>query len=156
MAAAGQEDEDATLAAQLASQGALVRPRDDCPHLGDNVSGDVSSVFEKLRKACHQRDHEGKGAVSCEDCESQEIWICLKCGAIKCSRYANRHMLEHERQNTHCVAASYVDLSLWCFQCEDYLDFFSIPVLHEPVRQLHQLKFNEEASLPTITLDTGE
>lgn len=152
---AAAEDEDAALAAQLASQGALVAPRDDCPHIERNVSGDMQAVFEKLRTACHQRDHEGKGPVSCEDCSSQEIWICLSCGVIKCSRYANRHMVEHHTETTHCIAASFVDLSLWCFECEDYLDFFSIPALHEAIKQLHQLKFNEEASLPTITLDTG-
>lgn len=156
MAAAGTtssgEDEDAALARQLAQEGALVTPICSCPHVEEHVSAshDVSNTLETLKE-----ETSGRGEPKCRDCGSAEIWICMKCGIIKCSRYANQHMLKHYEESTHCIACSFIDLSFWCFECGAYLDFFNISKLHEPFRQLHQIKFQEEASLPTITLETS-
>ncbi|XP_031274256.1 histone deacetylase 6 [Pistacia vera] len=59
----------------------------------------------------------------CNRCDHQsENWLCLSCKDVLCSRYVNKHMLQHFQQTNHSVALSYSDLSVWCFICDAYLD----------------------------------
>lgn len=36
-----------------------------------------------------------------------ENWLCLCCKDVLCSRFVNKHMLEHYHQSNHCLALSY-------------------------------------------------
>ena len=58
--------------------------------------------------------------LKCEKCdECKEIWICLSCGNSYCSRYINNHYKEHLNKNpTHSICISMMDLSVWCYLCE--------------------------------------
>lgn len=39
-----------------------------------------------------------------------------------CHRYVKGHMKQHYSETNHCIAISFADLSLWCFECESYID----------------------------------
>ncbi len=39
-----------------------------------------------------------------------------------CSRYANAHMLAHASESGHFLALSFMDSSVWCFECDSYVD----------------------------------
>lgn len=55
-------------------------------------------------------------------------------------------MLAHAHNSGHPVAAGVRDLSVWCFQCDEYLDTLRIPELARTFEALHQEKFGEEVS----------
>ena len=86
----------------------IVNPKKDCPHLEKSKLIDK----EKFKKIPF-------GELKCQKCdESKELWICLICGEIFCSRYINGHFVEHNKDNPeHCLCLGAVDLSIWCFEC---------------------------------------
>lgn len=88
-----------------------ISPKDDCPHvITEHITEDLS-IFEDIRVDS-----------SCTDCSNtQENWVCLKCGIVKCSRYVQEHMLFHALETTHPIALSFSDLSFWCYACESYI-----------------------------------
>ena len=78
-----------------------------------------------------------KSLLSCPT--TGENWLCLECGALLCSRYANGHAKLHyedtkeegavlagaaknngggsKSEEGHCIAVSLADLSVWCYEC---------------------------------------
>ena len=55
----------------------------------------------------------------CESCENVgENWVCLTCSMVKCSRYINSHMVEHNAESKHPLVLSFSDLSVWCYDCD--------------------------------------
>ncbi|KAL4226056.1 Histone deacetylase domain [Mactra antiquata] len=59
----------------------------------------------------------------CEDCQNKgENWVCLVCFKVYCSRYVKEHMVKHGEDSKHPVVLSYADLSVWCYECDNYLD----------------------------------
>ncbi|KGN52775.1 histone deacetylase 6 [Cucumis sativus] len=80
----------------------------------------------------------------CSQCQNpKENWVCLCCKDVFCSRFVNKHMLQHYEQSTHCLALSYSDLSVWCFSCDAYLDAQVIQELRPVHEVAYILKFGE-------------
>lgn len=48
---------------------------------------------------------------------------------VFCGRFVNGHMLDHRDTNGHKIVLSHSDLSFWCYECNAYLDNYSIEVL---------------------------
>lgn len=88
-----------------------ITPKDDCPHVTEvNLASDYRTFEDILVN------------TACTDCENtNENWVCLKCGIVKCSRYVNEHMLMHAIESSHALALSFSDLSFWCYHCESYI-----------------------------------
>jgi len=103
-------------------------------------------------------------------CKGSENWMCLMCGEARCGRYINRHSLEHWRTTKaaeeatitvadaasgqecrgHFLALSYSDLSVWCYECEAYVQHEQLKPL---VRRMENLKFGtaeEVAPSPAV------
>lgn len=98
----------------------------------------------------------GKGCV--HGCAGQENWVCLMCGESRCGRYANRHSFQHWQKTRegeegrltveemaagavprgHCLTLSLMDLSVWCYECDGYVQHESLQPL---VGRMEQLKF---------------
>lgn len=96
-------------------------------------------------------------------CASDENWLCLMCGETRCGRYAHRHSLQHWEQTKqdgeatltvaeaaagqrvlgHCLAISLADLSVWCYECQAYVEHKKLMPL---VKQMERLKFGESRS----------
>jgi len=104
----------------------------DCPHvLG--VSIGVAAALRKLYPS-----------PGCKDCsDKRESWYCLACGAVGCGRYINgcaqRHFKESSArsQQAHPLFLSSVDLSVWCYLCDNYVQHdLLLPVINE----LHEAK----------------
>eukprot|EP00933_Yihiella_yeosuensis_P013754 TRINITY_DN12600_c1_g1_i1.p1 TRINITY_DN12600_c1_g1~~TRINITY_DN12600_c1_g1_i1.p1 ORF type:complete len:161 (-),score=29.03 TRINITY_DN12600_c1_g1_i1:71-553(-) len=116
------------------SAGFSVQPKEYCPHLAE-----VPVVVpEKIATK-----------ELCSVCSEDEVWICGACSKAFCSRYKNKHMVEHAEKEGHCMGISLADLSFWCFKCDSYLDVFKIPELHGLYTAAHLAKFNEPPQLPT-------
>ena len=86
----------------------IVDVKRDCPHMEKDNLIDINKFkqieFEKLK---------------CKKCdETNELWICLICGEVFCSRYTNSHFIEHNKENPdHCLCIGLMDLSVWCYEC---------------------------------------
>ena len=59
-------------------------------------------------------------------------------------RYVNGHQVEHYSQSCHPLALSFSDLSVWCFDCDSYVDN---QVLYKVKNLAHKDKFNGEEML---------
>ena len=156
--------------------GGPVVPIDNCPHLETHFQFSPSQLeasFDPSSTVCshfHNNDNEdsnnsshsekkkvaatGKPKVDVDSetgsCISNENWLCLECGALRCSRYVNGHSLVHwettkandtakgEPKVGHCVALSLSDLSVWCYECSAYLHH---PTLSPILQKVEDLKF---------------
>ncbi|KAI3880999.1 hypothetical protein MKW92_002618 [Papaver armeniacum] len=89
----------------------------------------------------------------CNKCRNLvENWLCLCCKEVLCSRFVNKHMLEHYQEQNHCLALSYSDLSVWCFSCNAYLDAQVIVELRPVYETAYRMKFGE---VPPVRSSSG-
>ena len=87
-----------------------VTPKTDCPHC---VNENVEDAFDF---------EEVKVTSPCKNCGvSGEVWVCLKCKEVFCSRYVNAHMMDHYQNEKHPICFSFADFSYWCYDCSEYI-----------------------------------
>ena len=105
-----------------------VEPLLYCPHLEiiKNVLLDESKF--NVKQPCKK----------CND--STENWICLTCGEIYCSRFVNGHMATHFDQQRHPMTLSFSDISVWCYECEEYVHN---PILSDTKAFTYNSKFGK-------------
>ncbi|XP_012093100.1 histone deacetylase 6 [Jatropha curcas] len=130
----GFEEEDEFMI--LGSESGWVEARTSCDHLG-SLSSDLSHI-PTPDTSCYRCHHPN------------ENWVCLSCKDVLCSRFVNKHMLQHYQQMNHCVALSYSDLSVWCFACDAYLDAQVIVQLRTVYETAYILKFGEAPPFRTV------
>eukprot|EP00977_Amphora_coffeiformis_P021985 scaffold10157_cov162-Amphora_coffeaeformis.AAC.3 len=129
-------------------KGGPVFPIHTCPHVINRVRitedqlppnpADTKcqhTVASTAMSISHSSGGGLKGETDADgSCPGTENWLCLTCGALRCSRYANGHGLQHWRDTQkvetiedgttadgHCVAVSLSDLSVWCHVCNAYV-----------------------------------
>ncbi|KAH7950069.1 hypothetical protein HPB49_019331 [Dermacentor silvarum] len=68
----------------------------------------------------------------------REVWTCLHCFKVFCSRYVNGHMVTHHDETQHPLVLSYSDLSVWCYGCNFYI---TNPVLQAAKEDAYLKKF---------------
>ncbi|KAJ0076783.1 hypothetical protein Patl1_35344 [Pistacia atlantica] len=113
-------------------QSGWVEARTSCDHLA-SLSSDLAHI-PVPDSPCNRCNHPS------------ENWLCLSCKDVLCSRYVNKHMLQHFHQTNHSVALSYSsDLSVWCFICNAYLDAKVISQLRPVYETAYILKFGKAA-----------
>lgn len=61
-----------------------------------------------------------KNSPECQD--QQNVWLCLTCGGVFCSRYEKAHAKTHREQTRHQVAISVNTTEIYCYECEDSVD----------------------------------
>eukprot|EP00927_Polykrikos_kofoidii_P057434 TRINITY_DN5157_c0_g2_i1.p1 TRINITY_DN5157_c0_g2~~TRINITY_DN5157_c0_g2_i1.p1 ORF type:complete len:548 (-),score=87.70 TRINITY_DN5157_c0_g2_i1:15-1658(-) len=87
--------------------------------------------------------------AQCSVCGEDEAWICGICGAALCSRYKNKHMAIHAENEHHKIGLSLSDLSVWCFECDSYLDVYAIPAVQPLYAAAHLAKFGHRPQFPS-------
>ncbi|KAK3420456.1 hypothetical protein EUGRSUZ_G01266 [Eucalyptus grandis] len=85
-------------------------------------------------------------------CHPSGNWLCLCCKEVLCSRYVNKHMLQHYQQTSHCLALGFSDLSVWCFSCNSYINAQVVPQLRPVYEAAYILKFGEPSPVRTVEL----
>ena len=60
---------------------------------------------------------------SCAVCHTTDsIWLCVTCGTLSCGRYVNAHGLKHkEKTKTHAVCIETKELSVFCYDCDEFI-----------------------------------
>ncbi|KAL9273059.1 Histone deacetylase 6-like protein [Drosera capensis] len=129
------DEESMMTAMAYGSEWGWVEPRTDCNHLGTLSSSSDLFHIPTPDTPCSRCDHPA------------ENWLCLCCKDVLCSRFINKHMLEHYQSKGDCLALSYSDLSVWCFNCDAYLDAQLIRQLRPVYETAYLLKFGEEPPL---------
>lgn len=134
--------------------GFSVAPNPNCPHVAAStfeVHSDLRPEKTGSAGKAPKRNlyHENMACSTCGDAD--ETWVCLACKCAGCSRYKQGHMVEHANEVASsaahvCVAISLADLSVWCFQCDEYIVH---PKLDEVFREMHHGKFG---LFPTMSL----
>ena len=62
-------------------------------------------------------DDDDAGEICMECDETENLWICLICGNIGCSRYApEQHSLKHFVDTGHCFAMEIATSRVWIMQ----------------------------------------
>ena len=111
-----------------------VEPKRDCPHV-------VRPSQEIIAKGAHCI-----AASACSSCgDTNENWMDLHDGSVNCSREINGHASLHARETSHALAASFSDLSVWCYTCDSYI---TSPLLSELLQSLSAAKHATPASSP--------
>ncbi|XP_014303376.1 ubiquitin carboxyl-terminal hydrolase 16 isoform X6 [Myotis lucifugus] len=114
----------------------------------DDSSESLEPVCRHIRKGL-ERSILKKALVSvewniCQDCktdnkvkdtseeeteENPSVWLCLKCGHQGCSRNSQeQHALKHyltPRSEPHCLVLSLDNWSVWCYLCDDEVQYCS-------------------------------
>jgi hypothetical protein len=133
--------------------------------------GDYEADVDRDHSAAEGDDGGGKRAP----CPLGMNWLCLECGAVMCSRYANGHAKLHYDETKeeeeeeaireaggkvddaargvpaaegHCVALCLADLSVWCYACNAYLRH---PTLDLLTKYLEGLKFGDLDAIVVLT-----
>jgi len=91
--------------------GFSVTPKTDCPHFSSHV---VMGIIQKVEPA-----HQNNACKTCKD--KSENWLCLTCGDTFCSRFVQGHAKVHNKETDHAIVLSFSDLSIWCYQCKEYI-----------------------------------
>ncbi|XP_050210496.1 uncharacterized protein LOC126660847 isoform X1 [Mercurialis annua] len=133
----GFEDDESMMV--YGSEPGWVEAKTSCDHLGGSLCGDLTHI-PGPDTPCHRCQHPN------------ENWLCLSCKDVLCSRFVNKHMLQHYHETTHCVALSYSDLSVWCFACDAYLDAQVIMQLRPVYETAYILKFGEAPPFRAVEL----
>ncbi|KAJ6310424.1 hypothetical protein OIU76_015197 [Salix suchowensis] len=119
-----------------------VEARTSCDHLA-SLSSDLAQI-PTPDTPCNRCQHP------------TENWLCLSCKDVLCSRFVNKHMLQHSQQINHCLALSYSDLSVWCFACDSYLDAQVIMQLRPVYETAYILKFGEAPPSRSVECSKGD
>jgi len=135
----------------------LVEPRRDCEHVKElEVHKSLTSPKKVVSEIRLGR---------CEACDgvAEELWICLSCAKVLCSRYEASHMVSHAMGDgrssggaqvvvatlgcrTTPFALSWRDLSFWCYKCDAYVVDGSLDSIY---KAFHEEKFGETPGLVT-------
>ncbi|TNV75304.1 hypothetical protein FGO68_gene10125 [Halteria grandinella] len=91
---------------------AAVYPKTDCPHC---VPENIKPLAEMIASGKKVTD-------PCTQCQvGGEVWLCLTCAEVHCSRYVEGHMALHNASEGHPLVFSFADFSYWCYICDSYV-----------------------------------
>jgi len=83
-----------------------------------------------LDKACGKGQAQAFASISdstceleCSECkDTTSVWLCVTCGALNCGRYVAAHGLKHkEKTKTHSVCMETKQLSVFCYDCDEFV-----------------------------------
>lgn len=123
----------------------------DCPHIGDNVVLRKDSVKNLKQILCGvpppaaavpaTGTPQASSPVAfsklwkCAECAGKDNWMCLQCGSVLCGRYENAHALQHSSKQNHNICINTVNLSVYCYKCDEFVINDTPDNVLEEVRQ---------------------
>ena len=117
-----------------------VTPQSNCPHTArlGFVDGQTFDHLAPCQEpAC---GHEG------------ENMMCTSCGTVRCGRHVKSHMLQHFEATRHAIVISMRDLSVWCYECDVYIE-----PSNPRVQPMHHLLYRSKFGTtdPRVLLDSA-
>ncbi|XP_037533548.1 ubiquitin carboxyl-terminal hydrolase 16 [Nematolebias whitei] len=87
-----------------------------------------------------------------EEKESEGMWMCLKCGHRGCGRNSeNQHAIKHyetPHSDPHCLVVSLDNWSVWCYICDDEVQYSRTGLLAQLVSNLKKQTSTESIKRP--------
>ncbi|CAB1426734.1 unnamed protein product [Pleuronectes platessa] len=106
----------------------------DCKHEENKENSDTNQA---------QEEEESGGAA---------VWMCLKCGHRGCGRHSeNQHAITHyetPRSEPHCLVVSMDNWSVWCYICDDEVQYSRTGHLSQLVTSLQKQSSAEPIKRP--------
>merc|ERR1719509_677346 len=87
----------------------------ECAHL-ERVSGRAGApAFPALADVATE--------WRCAECaDTSSVWLCVTCGVLNCGRYVAAHGLKHkEKTKTHSICMETKELSVYCYECDEFV-----------------------------------
>lgn len=82
----------------------------------------LSSAQDKKRQQQRDRGEDITRFTQCGMCDSTEnIWICVVCGAVGCGRYSKGHARRHWEESGHMLAMEVETQRVWDYQGDNYV-----------------------------------
>lgn len=125
----------------------------DCPHIGDNVVLRKDAVrnlkLTLVGQPAPSSETSGTTVVSstssspasfsklwkCAECSGKDNWMCLQCGSVRCGRYESGHALKHSSQRNHSICINTINLSVYCYKCDEFVVNDTTDNVLEEIRQ---------------------
>lgn len=125
----------------------------DCPHIGDNVVlrkdavrnlkltlvGQPAPSSETSRTTVVSSTSSSPASFSklwkCAECSGKDNWMCLQCGSVRCGRYESGHALKHSSQRNHSICINTINLSVYCYKCDEFVVNDTTDNVLEEIRQ---------------------
>lgn len=125
----------------------------DCPHIGDNVVLRKDAVrnlkLTLVGQSAPSSETSGTTVVSstssspasfsklwkCAECSGKDNWMCLQCGSVRCGRYESGHALKHSSQRNHSICINTINLSVYCYKCDEFVVNDTTDNVLEEIRQ---------------------
>ncbi|GBC08283.1 hypothetical protein RclHR1_00800010 [Rhizophagus clarus] len=88
---------------------------------------EVSVNIKKLKKKLPDLTFLNIKCITCvnnstRELSRQAIWLCLACCKPHCSRFDERHGIQHYEENVnHNISLDLKTLKAWCYKCERYV-----------------------------------
>lgn len=100
------------------------------------------SDWSSCQDCRHEEDEENIRADVLQDSDTAGMWMCLKCGHRGCGRNSeNRHAIQHfetPRSEPHCLVVSLDSWSVWCYICDDEVQYSMTGYLAQLVTNLRK------------------
>merc|ERR1719210_2495743 len=86
----------------------------ECLHLDKACGKGQAQAFSSISE---------EGDLECSECQdTTSVWICVTCGSLNCGRYVAAHGLKHkEKTKTHSVCMETKQLSVFCYDCDEFV-----------------------------------
>ncbi|XP_044058335.1 ubiquitin carboxyl-terminal hydrolase 16 [Siniperca chuatsi] len=90
-----------------------------------------NSDWTSCQDCKHEENKENISSTLPQDSEEEQetaaVWMCLKCGHRGCGRSSeNQHAIKHyetPRSDPHCLVVSLDNWSVWCYICDDEVQY---------------------------------
>ncbi|XP_041796870.1 ubiquitin carboxyl-terminal hydrolase 16 isoform X2 [Chelmon rostratus] len=91
----------------------------------------LNSDWMRCQDCKHEENKENISTTPQQDSEVEQqiagVWMCLKCGHRGCGRNSeNQHAIKHyetPRSDPHCLVISLDSWSVWCYICDDEVQY---------------------------------
>lgn len=107
---------------------------------------------------CKHEENENENTSTTQSQESEEeketaaVWMCLKCGHRGCGRNSeNQHAVKHyetPRSDPHCLVISMDNWSVWCYICDDEVQYSRTGHLAQLVTNLKKQTSSDSIKRP--------
>lgn len=103
---------------------------------------------------CNPEDREDNSGPSqeAETEDSEPVWMCLKCGHRGCGRHSeNKHAIKHyetPRSEPHCLVVNLDNWAVWCYMCDDEVQFSQTGHLAQLLTNLKKLTSTDPSKEP--------
>ncbi|CAG8624512.1 3448_t:CDS:2, partial [Gigaspora rosea] len=100
-----------------------------CPHLKDavkipklkkNLKNGSTNLMDAQCRKCISQDEGVQETLNSEEEEVlPQMWLCLACGKLHCSRYDKKHAIQHFEENgSHSIIMKLDATETWCYSCD--------------------------------------